>query len=65
MGPLGLMPSERRGTVTDDFAGYLERIRGTSEWKADKAGNIRVPIALVRLNDWKHILPSSVLTSRS
>lgn len=51
------MPSERRGTVTDDFAGYLERIRGTSEWKADKAGNIRVPIALVRLNDWKHILP--------
>jgi len=65
LGPLGLMPSERRGTVTDDFAGYLERIRGTSEWKADKAGNIRVPIALVRLNDWKHILPSSVLISRS
>ncbi|KAJ3571558.1 hypothetical protein NP233_g3677 [Leucocoprinus birnbaumii] len=47
LGPLGLMPSERRGTVTDDFAGYLERIRGTSEWRADKAGNIRTPIALL------------------
>lgn len=47
LGPLGLMPSERRGTVTDDIAGYLQRIQGTSEWRADKVGNIRTPIALV------------------
>ncbi|EKM83998.1 hypothetical protein AGABI1DRAFT_81729 [Agaricus bisporus var. burnettii JB137-S8] len=47
LGPLGLMPSERRGTVTDDIAGYLQRIQGTSEWRADKAGNIRTPIALL------------------
>jgi large subunit ribosomal protein L1 len=47
LGPLGLMPSERRGTVTDDIAGYIERIRGTSEWRADKAGNIRMPIAMM------------------
>jgi len=47
LGPLGLMPSERRGTVTDDIAGYLQRLRGTSEWKADKAGNIRTPIAML------------------
>lgn len=47
LGPLGLMPSERRGTVTDDIAGYLQRIRGTSEWKADKSGNIHMPIAMV------------------
>lgn len=47
LGPLGLMPSERRGTVTDDVAGYLQRIRGTSEWRADKTGNIRMPIAMV------------------
>ncbi|KAF8899157.1 50S ribosomal protein L1 [Infundibulicybe gibba] len=45
LGPLGLMPSERRGTVTDDIAGYIQRIQGTSEWRADKAGNIRTPIA--------------------
>jgi len=45
LGPLGLMPSERRGTVTEDFAGYIRRIQGTSEWRADKSGNIHVPIA--------------------
>ncbi|KAG6813992.1 hypothetical protein H0H92_004485 [Tricholoma furcatifolium] len=47
LGPLGLMPSERRGTVTDDIAGYLQRIRGTSEWRADKTGNIHMPIAMM------------------
>jgi len=39
------MPSERRGTVTEDIAGYIQRISGTSEWRSDKTGNIRVPIA--------------------
>jgi large subunit ribosomal protein L1 len=41
------MPSERRGTVTEDIAGYIQRLRGTSEWRADRAGNIRTPIAQV------------------
>jgi large subunit ribosomal protein L1 len=41
------MPSERRGTVTDDIAGYIQRIQGTSEWRADKTGNIHMPIAMV------------------
>jgi len=45
LGPLGLMPSERRGTVTDDIAGYIQRLHGTSEWRADKSGNIRTAIA--------------------
>lgn len=43
------MPAERRGTVTDDIAGYIERIQGTSEWKADKTGNIHMPIGSVNL----------------
>ncbi|TFK77520.1 ribosomal protein L1 [Pluteus cervinus] len=47
LGPLGLMPSERRGTVTDDIAGYIQRIQGSSEWRADKNGSIRLPIALL------------------
>ena len=42
------MPSERRGTVTDDVAGYIRRLQGTTEWKGDKAGTIRTPIAKVR-----------------
>ncbi|KAF8203903.1 ribosomal protein L1-like protein [Pholiota molesta] len=45
LGPLGLMPSERRGTVTEDIAGYIGRLRGTSEWRADRKGSIRAPIA--------------------
>jgi len=42
---MGLMPTERRGTVTDDVEGYIKRIKSSSEWKADRAGNIRMPIA--------------------
>lgn len=49
LGPRGLMPSERRGTVTDDVAGYIRRLKGTIEWKGDKAGTIRAPIAKVCL----------------
>ncbi|KAJ7116778.1 ribosomal protein L1-like protein [Mycena crocata] len=45
LGPMGLMPTERRGTVTDDLAAYIKRIKGSSEWKADRVGNIRMPIA--------------------
>ncbi|KAH8119962.1 ribosomal protein L1 [Phellopilus nigrolimitatus] len=45
LGPRGLMPSERRGTVTEDIAGYLRRISVSSEWKGDKAGTIRSAIA--------------------
>ncbi|KAH9044626.1 ribosomal protein L1 [Lactarius pseudohatsudake] len=45
LGPRGLMPSERRGTVTEDVAGYIRRLQGTTEWKGDKAGTIRTPIA--------------------
>jgi len=45
LGPRGLMPSERRGTVTDDVAGYIRRLQGTTEWKGDKVGTIRTPIA--------------------
>ena len=41
------MPSERRGTVTEDVVGYIQRLRGTSEWRSDRAGNIRTPIAQV------------------
>ncbi|TFK26730.1 50S ribosomal protein L1 [Coprinopsis marcescibilis] len=47
LGPLGLMPSERRGTVTEDVASYIKRLHGTSEWRADKSGTIRVPIGVL------------------
>ena len=43
------MPSERRGTVTDDIAGYIKKLSGSAEWKGDKAGAIRMPIGKVSL----------------
>jgi len=58
LGPLGLMPSERRGTVTEDIAGYIQRLQGTMEWRADRAGNIRAPIAKVRS---KSLIPSCAI----
>ncbi|KIY65989.1 ribosomal protein L1 [Cylindrobasidium torrendii FP15055 ss-10] len=45
LGPKGLMPSARRGTVTEDFAGFLRNLVGTQEWKADREGRIRIPFA--------------------
>jgi large subunit ribosomal protein L1 len=48
LGPRGLMPSDRRGTVTEDFAGYMRRLNSSEEWKGDKRGTIRMPIAKVR-----------------
>ncbi|KZT72932.1 ribosomal protein L1 [Daedalea quercina L-15889] len=45
LGPRGLMPSERRGTVTADIAGFIRKLKGTSEWRGDKEGTIRTPIA--------------------
>jgi large subunit ribosomal protein L1 len=47
LGPKGLMPSERRGTVTDDIAGYIKKLSGSTEWRGDKAGAIRMPIGKV------------------
>ncbi|KII94020.1 hypothetical protein PLICRDRAFT_101348 [Plicaturopsis crispa FD-325 SS-3] len=45
LGPRGLMPSERRGTVTDDIVAYIDRLQGSTEWKGDQSGYIRYPIA--------------------
>jgi len=45
LGPLGLMPSERRGTVTENFGAFIRRMQGTAEWRGDKDGVIRQPVA--------------------
>ncbi|KAK7007023.1 natural resistance-associated macrophage protein-domain-containing protein [Favolaschia claudopus] len=64
LGPMGLMPAERRGTVTDDVAGYIKRIKNSFEWKADRAGNIRMPIARLDfpiddvVKNFRHVLDS-------
>ena len=50
------MPSERRGTVTDDVAEYIRRLKGTTEWTGDKEGTIRAPIAKVRWTNLNQLM---------
>jgi large subunit ribosomal protein L1 len=48
LGPRGLMPNPKTGTVTDDTAKAVREVKaGRVEFKIDKAGNIHVPIGKV------------------
>lgn len=47
LGPKGLMPAARRGTVTEDINGAIRSISGTMDWKGDKEGIVRIPIGRV------------------
>jgi len=45
LGPRGLMPNPKTGTVTEDTAKAVKEVKaGRVEFKLDKAGNIHVPI---------------------
>src|SRR5437667_3319835 len=45
LGPRGLMPNPKTGTVTDDTARAVKEVKaGRVEFKIDKAGNIHVPV---------------------
>jgi large subunit ribosomal protein L1 len=48
LGPRGLMPNPKTGTVTDDTAKAVQEVKaGRVEYKIDKAGNIHVPVGKV------------------
>src|SRR5436853_804178 len=48
LGPRGLMPNPKTGTVTDDTARAVREVKaGRVEFKIDKAGNVHVPVGKV------------------
>jgi len=56
LGPRGLMPNPKIGTVTFDLAKAVKEIKaGKVEYKTEKAGLIHVPIGKVSFDDQKLI----------
>src|SRR3954471_8861993 len=48
LGPRGLMPNPKTGTVTEDTAKAVREVKaGRVEFKVDKAGNIHIPVGKV------------------
>jgi large subunit ribosomal protein L1 len=48
LGPRGLMPNPKTGTVTEDTAKAVREVKaGRVEFKIDKAGNVHVPVGKV------------------
>src|SRR5271170_948875 len=48
LGPRGLMPNPKTGTVTDDTARAVKEVKaGRVEFKVDKAGNVHVAVGKV------------------
>lgn len=52
LGPRGLMPNPKTGTVTDDTANAVKEVKaGRVEFKLDKNGNIAVPVGKFSFSD--------------
>ncbi|EGU12916.1 Ribosomal protein [Rhodotorula toruloides ATCC 204091] len=50
LGPRGLMPSVKRGTVTEDVAQAIQEARGGLDWKGDSKGVVRAVVGRLHFN---------------
>ncbi|MFD2640147.1 50S ribosomal protein L1 [Piscibacillus salipiscarius] len=63
LGPKGLMPNPKTGTVTFEIEKAVQDIKaGKVEYRVDKAGNIHVPIGKVSFDDQKLVENFDALT---
>ena len=54
LGPKGLMPNPKTGTVTNDIEKVVKEFKaGKVEYRTDKVGNIQVPVGKVSFDDVK------------
>ncbi len=56
LGPRGLMPNPKTGTVTDDTAKAVKEVKaGRVEFKVDKGGNVHLPVGKLSFGQQKLI----------
>ncbi|BGP15128.1 hypothetical protein JCM10213_006539 [Rhodosporidiobolus nylandii] len=53
LGPRGLMPSAKRGSVTDDVEQAIKEARGGLDWKGDSQGVVRAAIGRLHFDGEK------------